>query len=270
MMARSAKATKIFMDSIISPAQVRFGWRFWLVTLAAVAAVAVTAWLGAWQLSRATQKQALQALLAAREHMPALAGSDLAQARPGDVAALLHRNVQLQGQWLPDATVYLDNRQMQGRPGFWVLTPLRLQASQAVVLVQRGWVPRNFQERTRLPDLATPAGEVLVQGRVAAAVARLHEFVPAGKGEGASRIRQNLDLAAYGAETGLPLLPLVVLQTGAASGGLQRDWAPIDSGVDKHYGYAFQWFGLCGLVFILYVWFQFVRRLPSLGRKPDA
>ena len=43
-----------------------------------------------------------------------------------------------------------------------------------------------------------------------------------------------------------------------------------DSGADKHYGYAFQWSGLSGLVFILYVWFQFVRRLPSLGGKSDA
>ncbi|MBS0508146.1 MAG: SURF1 family protein [Proteobacteria bacterium] len=257
------------MDPIIRPVQARSGWRFWLLTLATVAALGLTASLGAWQLSRAAQKQALQALLAAREAMPALVAGELAQARPADVAGLLHRSVQLQGQWLPEATVYLDNRQMQGRPGFWVLTPLRLSTSQAVVLVQRGWVPRDFQERTRLPDIATPAGEVRIHGRIAAGVGRLYEFAPAGKGEGASRIRQNLDLVAYGAETGLPLLPLVVLQTGAASDGLLRDWAPIDSGVDKHYGYAFQWFGLCGLVFVLYVWFQLVRRFPSLGRRPS-
>ena len=166
----------------------------------------------------------------------------------------------LQGRWQAEHTVYLDNRQMQGRPGFWVLTPLRLPGEQGVVLVQRGWAPRDFQERTRLPDVVTPAGNVQIHGHVAAAVARLYEFAPAGEGEGASRIRQNLALAAYGAETGLPLLPLVVVQTGGASDGLQRDWAPADSGVDKHYGYAFQWFGLSGLVFILYVWFQFVRR----------
>ncbi len=272
MMARNAKATKIFMDPIINSAPSRFGWRFWLLTLAAVLTVAVTASLGAWQLSRAGQKQALAALLAAREQLSALAGADLSQTKsqPGSVAALLHRQVRLQGQWLPDGMVFLDNRQQQGRPGFWVLTPLRLHGSRDVVLVQRGWVPRDFQERTRLPDIATPAGEVQIQGRITAAVARLYEFAPSGKGEGASRIRQNLDLAAYGTETGLPLLPLVVLQTDAAGDGLQRDWAPIDSGVEKHYGYAFQWFGLCGLVFILYVWFQFVRRFTSLARRPNA
>ena len=249
--------------------------------MAAVLTMVVTASLGRWQLSRAAQKEALQHAMDQRMAQPPLSAEQFVQqlralqqvddskqsmvVDPGR-DPLMHRQVALTGRWLTDKTVYLDNRQMQGKQGFFVMTPLRLNrdsnlASDAVVMVQRGWVPRNFQERTRLPDLSTPAGEVLVQGRVAAAVARLHEFVPAGKGEGASRIRQNLDLAAYGAETGLPLLPLVVLQTGAASGGLQRDWAPIDNGVDKHYGYAFQWFGLCGLVFILYVWFQFVRRL---------
>jgi len=34
----------------------------------------------------------------------------------------------------------------------------------------------------------------------------------------------------------------------------------VGTGVDKHYGYAFQWFGLCGLMALLYVWFQIVRR----------
>ena len=80
MMARNAKATKIFMDPIISPAQARFGWRFWLLTLAALVAMAVTATLGAWQLSRAAQKQALQAMLVAREQMPVLVGRDLERA----------------------------------------------------------------------------------------------------------------------------------------------------------------------------------------------
>ena len=35
----------------------------------------------------------------------------------------------------------------------------------------------------------------------------------------------------------------------------------IGAGVDKHYGYAFQWFGLSSLIALLYVWFQLVRRL---------
>ena len=53
---------------------------------------------------------------------------------------------------------------------------------------------------------------------------------------------------------------LMVLQTGAPSEGLRRDWPEPTTGVDKHNGYAFQWFGLSVLVVLLYVWFQLVRR----------
>jgi hypothetical protein len=58
----------------------------------------------------------------------------------------------------------------------------------------------------------------------------------------------------------LPLLALSVVQGGGASEGLLRDWPQINAGVQKHYGYAFQWFGLSVLVVLLYVWFQLVRR----------
>jgi surfeit locus 1 family protein len=156
--------------------------------------------------------------------------------------------------------VYLDNRQMQGRPGFFVLTPLRLNGGDTVVMVQRGWVPRNFQDRKLLPTIQTSPGVVQLAGRIAPPPSRLYEFDSAVSSQGSSRIRQNLDLAAFRTETGLALMNLSVLQTGPASDGLQRDWPVIGAGVDKHYGYAFQWFGLSGLIALLYVWFQLVRR----------
>lgn len=242
--------------------------RFWIITLAAALGMWATASLGLWQLSRADQKQTLQAAMDQRGQLPPLDAAALVAAEP---QGLLHRAVALQGQWLPEHTVFLDNRQMQGRPGFFVMTPLRLAApAQGVVLVQRGWVARNFQNRTQLPEVATPPGPVQVAGRVAAAPARLYEFAAGEQALGSSRIRQNLDLAAFREETGLPILEGSVVQTGAASEGLLRDWPVVASGVDKHYGYAFQWFGLCGLIALLYVWFQLVRRLLRPRRIPPA
>jgi surfeit locus 1 family protein len=101
---------------------------------------------------------------------------------------------------------------------------------------------------------------------------RLYEFVAGDSAQGSSRIRQNLDLAAMGAEVQRPILTLSVVQLGDASEGLLRDWPVVSSGVDKHYGYAFQWFGLCGLIALLYVWFQIVRRFfrPRRQRAPSG
>ena len=57
-----------------------------------------------------------------------------------------------------------------------------------------------------------------------------------------------------------PLAAVTVQQAGPPSDGLLRDWPRIDLGVDKHYGYAVQWFALAGLIALLYGWFQIVKR----------
>ncbi len=238
-------------------------WRRALVWAVALAAMALTASLGRWQLSRAAEKEALQAAVAERQRLPALDGASLAQALSDDQAReLLHRAITLRGQWLADRTVFLDNRPMARQTGFYVLTPLRLTGSDRVVLVQRGWAPRHQVDRSLLPPVQTPTGEVQVSGRIAAHPPRVYQL---GQEQGGA-IRQNLDLDAWRAETGLPLAPVLVVQTGAASDGLQRDWPEAASGVEKHYGYAFQWFGLCTLIGLLLLWFQVVRPLYRARR----
>lgn len=238
-------------------------WRRALVWAVALAAMALTASLGRWQLSRAAEKEALQAAIAERQRLPALDGASLAQALSDDQAReLLHRAITLRGQWLADRTVFLDNRPMARQTGFYVLTPLRLTGSDRVVLVQRGWAPRHQVDRSLLPPVQTPTGAVQVSGRIAAHPPRVYQL---GQEQGGA-IRQNLDLDAWRAETGLPLAPVLVVQTGAASDGLQRDWPEAASGVEKHYGYAFQWFGLCTLIGLLLLWFQVVRPLYRARR----
>jgi surfeit locus 1 family protein len=231
-----------------------------VVALAAVAFALLTARLGWWQLDRAAQKEALQQALEYSVALPPLPAQALART-PAPAAEQLHRRVMVRGQWLPERTVFLDNRQMDGRPGFFVLTPLRLDDGSAV-LVQRGWVPRDAQERTRLPPIATPAQPVTLTARVEGPPARLYEFTPQG-GE-AGPIRQNLSLEAFADETQLPLRPLTLLQldddaAAPAADGLRRHWPLPAVDVHKHYGYAVQWFSLAALITGLYVWFQLIR-----------
>lgn len=223
------------------------------MALAALLGVGITFWLGLWQLDRAHQKESLAQAIQVREGMAPLGAAELLAA---DRRALLHRPVRLQGQWVPEHTVYLDNRQMDGRVGFYVLTPLRLAGSDAAVLVQRGWAPRDFRQREQLPRVETPTGPVAVPGRIAPPPAKLYQLGSAGSGP----IRQNLDLPPFAAETGLKLLPDVsVQQTGPASQGLLREWPETGGrGPETNYGYAFQWWALCGLIAFLYAWLQFI------------
>lgn len=240
-----------------------------LVAVVALAATALTVSLGCWQLDRAAQKEALAQSIRIQGGKAALTAAEVLAST--DRAGLVHRAVRLQGHWLAERTVYLDNRQMQGRVGFFVFTPLQLADSPTVVLVQRGWAPRNFEDRAALPAVRTPAGRVVVDGRMAPPPSKLYEPGPSSTGA----IRQNLDLAQFQQETGLPLLQdLSVVQTGAASEGLTREWPEINLGVDKHYGYAAQWFALAVLVVLLYLWFQlrpllFVSKDSHVSRQSE-
>ena len=168
---------------------------------------------------------------------------------------------------MKEASVFLDNRQMGARNGFILVTPLKLSGSERAVLVQRGWVQRDFVDRSRVPTIDTPSGEVQVQGRLAPPPGKLYELGEASPGA----IRQNIDLGTFAQETGLSLLPVSVQQTGASPERLLREWPRAAVGIDKHNGYAFQWFGLCALAGLLYLWFQIISpRRKRISHGTDA
>jgi surfeit locus 1 family protein len=228
-----------------------------VVALAALAGIALATRLGFWQLDRAQQKVALQTSLDERMREPVLEQAQLARTH-GAAEAQHQRRVVLRGRWVADRTVYLDNRQMQGRVGFFVVTPLALEPGPGAILVERGWAPRSFTERDALPRVTTPSGTVTVEGTLAGSPSRLFDFAGAASGP----IRQNLDIGSFGRETGLALLPLSVVQRDtpdATVDGLLRHWAAPATDVQKNYGYAVQWFAIAAAIAFLYVWHRFIR-----------
>jgi len=239
-------------------------WQFWLITVAALVAVVITLALGRWQLSRAAEKETLQAAIEAQARRVPLSNGAF-MALP-DATQAIHRIVKLRGTWVAGRTLFLDNRQMNAKPGFYVLTPLLLEGASSAVLVQRGWVARNFVDRASVPDVPAAAGVVEIEGRIAPPPSKLYELGVAGLGP----IRQNLDLTQFRVESGLPLLAVSIQQTGAASDGLLREWPVTGTSSEKNYGYAFQWFGLSALIAILYVWFQIGKRFISQRPSRNA
>ena len=235
-----------------------------IVLIAAVAAVALATRLGVWQLDRAAQKNALQAALLDRGALTPLTAATLPPTAAG-AEAEHYRRIELSGRWLPEYTVFLDNRQMDDKAGFFVVTPLALDGQAGAVLVQRGWVARNFADRRVLPAVVSPPGRVSVAGSLAPAPSRMFEFAASASGP----IRQNVDIAAFARETGLALRPVVVVQRLAAGeppDGLARHWPPPATDVQKHYGYAAQWFGIAAGIAFLYVWYRLIRPRRRLAR----
>ena len=234
-----------------------------VILLATIVGIAATARLGLWQLDRAAAKNAIQARIEARAALPPLDGSRLPRSA-AEAEGQHYRRAAIHGRWADDRTVYLDNRQMNGIPGFFVVTPLLLDGGSEAIVVERGWVPRDFNDRTRLPPLRTQTGEVAVEGLIAPPPSRLYAFGP----DAAGPIRQNIELDAYARETHLRLLPFAILESappGGAGDGLQRRWPLPAADVQKHYGYAFQWFAIAATMAALYVWFQLIR--PARQRR---
>lgn len=241
----------------------------WWGFLAALLLSAVTARLGFWQLDRAAQKTALQQAQDEQRKRPVLSLAELATS-PEQAVRQVHRAVELTGQWMPEHTVYLENRQMNGRVGFYAVTPLLL-ADGSAVLVQRGWFARDLLDRLRIVAPLPAQGEQRVSGRIALSPSRLFEFEGAAHGA----IRQNLDVWAYGQEIKQPLRPLAIVQEeapGGASDGLKRQWPQPSVGVEKHHGYAFQWFALSSLSAGLWLWFQILkpRRQRAAARSASS
>ncbi|MEZ5604194.1 MAG: SURF1 family protein [Burkholderiaceae bacterium] len=227
-------------------------------TLAALVLVAVTVSLGNWQMRRADEKRALHARheAASRDAVVRVPVGDL------DPASLEGRRVVARGELLPRWTVFVDNRTHKGIAGFYVLSPLRMTGSERHVLVLRGWVASDPRERSRLPDLATPAGEVEIEGIAQLDLEHVLELGRSAPPGPQDRLWQNADVASFARWSGLAMQPLVVRETVAPrvgaderDDGLVRDWPDPGSGVEKHLGYAFQWYALAVLAAGLWVRF---------------
>jgi surfeit locus 1 family protein len=221
------------------------------------AAIAATTALGFWQVRRAEGKEVLQreidaaaAAIPAAPDAPALRGP----------ASLVHRHLRFEGRWRPDDVVYLDNRPQAGQAGFYVLMALHVERPfPADVIVDRGWLPRDSHDRARIAPYRTPDGPVVVTGVALADEPRLLELSRAGE-RSLSGIWQNFDFDAYARAAGRTPVGLIVRQDrdGAVDDGLSREWpdrgGDLQGQIDRHHGYAFQWFALAAALtaFLLY------------------
>jgi cytochrome oxidase assembly protein ShyY1 len=163
--------------------------RRWLgFSLFVMAMLALCVVLADWQWSRYQQRTAENEALDRALSAPTASIDELLVARPagstdstnGLPAGLEWRMVTATGQFNPDAEAAVRRRPLDGRTGFWIVTPLVTESG--VVLVNRGWAPAG-QDATAPPDVpAAPAGTVTVTGRLRAPEATLQtEPPPAGQ-----------------------------------------------------------------------------------------
>lgn len=180
--------------------------------------------LGGWQWQRAEEKRAYLMRLDAA---PAML---MPEALPPEGA-----EVRLQGRYVAEATLFLDNRVLDGRVGVAVLTPL-VDERGRWWLIERGFVPTGPERRD--PAVDTPAGPVEVSGQWQAAGDTTLLFGPNREG----RRLQRIELTEW-ADASRFSYAGWLHQTGG-DGGYTPWWKANVMPPSRHLGYAVQWWGL--------------------------
>ncbi|MEH6998640.1 MAG: SURF1 family protein [Limnobacter sp.] len=233
--------------------------------------------LGQWQTGRAQEKQTLldaQArALAAEPVSPASARLDLDN--------LSYRKIELRGRFEAKALIYIDNRQVNGRPAVQVVQGFRPEGAEFLIPVDRGLLLRNPAEPRRAPNLPASAaqdGELFnLQGTILPRFAQSAELRGFGLGEAENivmdqsngfEVWSNFSADEFEKRFGKPVSNFVVtLQPVAQTAGQQPQASivggfyhlavPLQEQVAKHKGYAFQWFTMSAVLVMLTLFFVY-------------
>ena len=211
--------------------------------LLTAAGVALFGTLGQWQVGRAAAQRTLERQFA-RATGPAHALSSALERVPR------YQRVEVGGRYDARHQILLDNITLDGRVGYYVLTPLR-RGDGALLLVNRGWVPQGAS-RGELPDIAVDDGLRTVTGRVDELPrAGIHLAAPGAVDW--PRVMNFPDSSEVAAALGGRVYPQILLLDPAVPDGYRRAWRPPGLGPLRHLAYAVQWFALALTAVILLV-----------------
>jgi cytochrome oxidase assembly protein ShyY1 len=227
----------------------------WLALLAVVlAAAAVMARLGEWQLGRARQQgeRDRQAVAVAQ---PAVPVQQLLPAGTAFPVSAIDRRVTVSGRWDAARQLLVPGRRLGDATGLWVVTPLRLPDGSAVAVV-RGWVADAGSSPSG--PAALPAGNVQLDGVLRPSEA-VGDLLPGAVADAPAGQVPVAAAALFAQSWPYPLADGYVLQTSPPAAGLQavsteRGTGALDL---QNLSYALQWwlFSAFGLFF----WFRLVR-----------
>ncbi len=228
--------------------------RFLGVHLLAIVLVAIAGWLGAWQYAAWQADRAAQSQSFADVDPVPLAdviGPD--DAFPGLDNG---RPVDVRGEWLPEATVYVSGRtdpagEDPSQPGYWVVTPIAVGGGDGAAFpVVRGW--------TEAPELAPPAPTgpadltawlQAPEGAGDADQDPLDNVVPTLR---IAEVVQRLDRDAYGG-FGIAVEPTAGLEAVGSGAGSGASWS---TGL-RNLFYAFEWWFFGG--FAVFAWWRYMK-----------
>ncbi len=201
--------------------------------------------LGFWQLSRADEKRIAQRDFAGLRAAEPVGLSALSSA-PAN-----YTNLRVRGVIDNERTLLIDNRILQGRFGYEVVSPLRAAGSEHWLLINRGWIAADAARRS-LPVVPPVDGEVEVRGHLYRDRAG---FELAGEAISSAwpRVVSHLDFEQLASALQVSL-PSYSLRLDAESpAALTVDWRVVNMDPAQHVGYAVQWFSMAAVLVLAWL-----------------
>ena len=211
------------------------GFRFYIPASLIVATLALLISLGFWQLDRANEKRAIE--------------DQIANANSFDIELVTsveflkdreYYHVRLQGSYVGDKQFVYDNQIVDQVSGYYVLTPLVLKGDSKAVLINRGFIPWNGR-RDKLADIDISEKLTEVKVQISKPVKRMELEASEIAGEFPVLI-QALDLDDMSTIAALDFINVVGLLSPESENGFVRQWEPYTGSIERHIGYAIQWF----------------------------
>ncbi len=189
--------------------------------------------LGFWQLDRADEKRGIENAIVLAQSSPA----QLVEA--DDIHTKEHYRVLLNGYFDTNKQFIYDNQIVKGNAGYYVLTPFVLNTDTAI-LVNRGFVPW-YGKRGELADIKIDRRPSTIEVGLIKPKQRI-ELQPQEIETTFPILIQSLDLDQLSQLSNYQIIPMLAQLDVKASNGFFRQWKPFYGSVDKHLGYALQWF----------------------------
>jgi surfeit locus 1 family protein len=239
------------------------GWVFWLFVALMLALTGLFIALGAWQLERLGEKEALMASVDARLNNPPVPFPS--PSATGDLAEFDFAPVSLAGHFVPGQSLLVftslgeEAKGKHSGPGYWVMTPFALDAG-GTAFVNRGFVPQADSPAFRDDKDLDTAPQTLTG--IARLTERVGGFTPdADKPNRIEWVRTIDRLAALVDPSLAPFSQLYVDLPAGAPGVLPQGGETVVEFSNRHLEYAGTWFCFAAITpIMLLVWVRRQRK----------
>ena len=166
--------------------------------------------------------------------------------------------VYVEGAWDGSNQLLIDNIIRKGIAGYKVLTPFRLKNTNEIILIDRGWIPRNRNMEV-LPNIDLINSNERVSGILESPELGLtlsDELVT----DVWPKVSQTKNLEVISKEYSDLIYPFILLADPTSRNSLEYiKINPTNMTPIKHYGYSAQWFLMFIVLCVMYVWYGIKR-----------